>query len=126
MGSNPFAQMTRDHLPAQTNAKQRRVFFQRDADKVDLLFHPVIRIVDAHRPAQNDRARMIRQRRRQGIAKARPAQIELIAHRVQQAAYARRAGVLLMQHDENASSRRLVARTHGASFMAHLSSRNRL
>ena len=82
MRGNPFAQMARDHLPTQTNAKQRRAFFQRHADKVDLALHPVIWIVDAHGAAQNDRARMLRQSRRQGIAKTRPAQIELIAHRL--------------------------------------------
>ena len=104
--------MPRDHLPAEAHAEKRRVLLQRHADEVDLLAHPVVGIVDAHRPAEDHRARVAGKRFRQRIAVAGAAHVEFEAHRVEQAPDARRAGMLLMQDDQNAPARRVMTRAH--------------
>lgn len=59
MRADALTEMARQHLAAETNAKERQVFLERDPDPVYFAAHPGVFVVDAHRTAENDRAGVI-------------------------------------------------------------------
>jgi hypothetical protein len=56
MPADTLAEMARQHLGAETNAKERRLFLKRDPDPVYFAAQPGVFVVDAHRPAEYNRA----------------------------------------------------------------------
>ena len=56
MGADALTEMARQHLRAETNAEERRVFLKWDLDPVYFAAQPCGFIIDAHRTAENDRA----------------------------------------------------------------------
>ena len=56
MRADALTEMARQHLGAETNAEERRVFLKRDPDPVYFAAHPRGFVIDAHRTAENDRA----------------------------------------------------------------------
>ncbi len=59
MRADAAAEMAREHLRAETNAEERRVFLKRDPDPVYFAAQPGVFVVDAHRTAENNRAGVI-------------------------------------------------------------------
>jgi hypothetical protein len=90
-----------EHLRAEANPQQRPPLRKRHRDPVDLAANILIRIVRAHRTAENDRPGMAVQRFRKRIAKARTPDIEPVSERPQHIADAARRRRLLVQHDQN-------------------------
>ena len=74
---------------------------KRDADPIDLAADEIVRIVGAHRTAEDDGAGVFRHGRRQRILEARAAHIERIAEIAQRIADAAGGGVLSMQDDQD-------------------------
>src|SRR5689334_6924279 len=70
MRIDPATKMARQHLGAEADAEKRLVLLERHRDPVGLTTHEFVRIVGAGRAAEDDRARMLRQRFRQWIAEA--------------------------------------------------------
>ena len=56
MWADAVAEMARQHLSAETNAKERRVFLKRNPNPVYFAAQPRVFVVDAHRTAENNRA----------------------------------------------------------------------
>ena len=78
---DPRAELSGEHLRAQANSEKRTLFPQRHGNPVDLLANEVLRIVGAHRSAENDRAGMAVQRFRKGIAKPRTPDVKMVPER---------------------------------------------
>ncbi len=93
--------MLHQHLRAETDAEKRSALLQRHADPVGLLAHEVVRIVGAHRPAEDDRAGMLLHRLRQRVAEARLADVELEALRRQHLPKLSRARMLLVENNQD-------------------------
>ena len=55
MRADALTEMARQHLRAETNAEERRVFLKWDLDPVYFAAQPCGFIIDAHRTAENDR-----------------------------------------------------------------------
>ena len=62
MAMDTMAEMSGEHLSAKANAEKGRILLQRDTDPVDLSAQPSLLIVDAHRTAENDDARVFAER----------------------------------------------------------------
>src|SRR5437667_5189131 len=90
MRRNPGAELRSEHLGAQANSQKRPLLPERDRDPVDLPADEIIRIVDAHRAAENDGAGMAIQRLRKGIAKTRASDVQSVSERTQRIADAAR------------------------------------
>ncbi len=101
MRENLAAQRPGAHLRAEADAEERLVLLERNRDPVDLAADEIVGVVGAHRPAENHRAGMLRQARRQRIAEPRPAHVELVAELRQGTADTARRGMLLVQDDQN-------------------------
>ena len=71
--------MLRQHLRAEAEAEKGPLLAKRHADPVDLLLHEVVRVVGAHRAAEDDGARMAGEGFGQRIAVARAADVEAMA-----------------------------------------------
>src|SRR5262245_42946662 len=97
MRIDPGSEMARQHLGAEANAKERFALLQRHRDPVGLAAHEFIRIVGAHRAAEDDRARMLRQSLGQRVTKAWPANVERIAALLQPMTDPARRGIVAMQ-----------------------------
>ena len=106
MRSHPAAEMHREHLRAQANSQQRPLLPKRHCDPLDLAANIIIRIVGAHRAAENDRTGMLFQRLRQRVAEARTPDIEPVSKCPQHVADPARRRRLLVQHDQNRPQRR--------------------
>jgi hypothetical protein len=92
--------MHREHLRSQADSQERPLLPKRYGDPVDLPANEIIRIVRAHRAAENHGARMAIQRFGKRIAKARTPDIESVSERPQRIADAARRRGLLVQHDQ--------------------------
>src|SRR5579863_6260515 len=79
MTKNPAAERPRTHLRAEADAEKRLLLFDRDGNPVDLAVDEFVRVIGAHRAAEDDGAGMIAQRLRQRIAEARPAHVEPVS-----------------------------------------------
>ena len=101
MRRDPGAELLREHLRAQANSQKRPLLPQRNLDPVDLAANIIVRIVGAHRTAENDRAGVIIERFGQRIAKPRSPDIQPVSERPQRIADAARRRGLLMQDDQN-------------------------
>jgi GTP cyclohydrolase II len=88
-------------VAAEADAEKRLVLLQRHANPVDLAFDEIDVVIGALRPAKNDRAGMVLQRRRQLAAKRRPADVERYAVLAQILADTAGRGIFLMQNDED-------------------------
>ena len=95
------AQLFGKHLRAQADAEKRPLLAQGNFDPVDLAADIIVGIVGAHRAAEDDRAGMLVQRFRQGIAEPRTPDVEGIAERPQRIADPSRRRGLLMENDQN-------------------------
>ena len=93
------AEMVGEHLRAEADAQERLLLLQRDADPFGLAADELVLVVGAHRPAEDDRAAVVRQRLGQRIAVARLADIESVAVAAEPLADVAWIGLLLMQHD---------------------------
>src|ERR1700760_2523792 len=94
------AQLSGEHLRAQANTKERPLLAQGDFDPVDFPAHIFVRIVGAHRTAENDGAGMLVQRFWQGIAKSRTPDIEGVAEGAERVTDPAGARALLVQDDQ--------------------------
>ena len=65
MGPDAVTEMAREHLGAKTNAKEGRVFLERDPDPVYLAAQPGVFVVGAHWTAEHDHADVACERLRQ-------------------------------------------------------------
>ena len=101
MRRNGRAKMLRQHLRAKADAEKRALLGKRHRDPVDLARDVIVRIVGAHRAAEDHRARMIGERRRQLVTKARAPNVERISKRAERIADAARRRGFLMQHDQH-------------------------
>src|SRR5262245_56721171 len=72
-------EMERKHLRAEADAKKRPLLPERDGDPLDLAADVVVRVVRAHRAAEDDGSCMLIERLRQRVAEARLADIEGMA-----------------------------------------------
>src|SRR5262245_28832043 len=97
MQIDPAAKMARQHLGAEADAEERFALLERHRDPVGLAAHEFIRIVGAHRAAEDDRARMLRQSVGQRVTKAWPANVERIAALLQPMTDPARRGIVAMQ-----------------------------
>jgi hypothetical protein len=70
------AEMPGQHLRAEADSEKRPLLRQRHRNPVDLAPDVIVRIVGAHRAAEDHRACMIGKRARQLIAKARAANVK--------------------------------------------------
>jgi hypothetical protein len=95
------AAVARQHLRAEAHAEKRLVLPQRDRNPIDLTPDEIVGIVGALRPAEDHAARVTRHGRRQRIAEARPADVELQTAALQRKADTTRRGVFLMQDDQD-------------------------
>jgi len=95
------AKVSRQHLGAKANPQIGLVLGERHLDPLDLVADEVVRIIDAHRPAENDGARVHRQRFRERVAKSRPTDVHRNAAGLKVVADAAGSRLLLMQHDQN-------------------------
>ena len=111
MGRDALAEMPRKHLRAEADAEKRLSLAQWDADEVGLGLDEIVRIVGALRPAEDHRAGVIRHGLGQGIAVARPADIELVAAIAQRGADTAGRRLLLVQDEQNFVSHRKAVRT---------------
>src|SRR5262245_33483895 len=73
------AEVTRQHLGAETDAEKRLFRFERHRDPVGLAAHEIICIVGAHGAAKDDRTGVLHHGPGQWIAKAWPADVERVA-----------------------------------------------
>src|SRR5581483_2779410 len=80
------AKLLREHLRAQANAEQRPLLAQRNFDPVDFAPDVIIRIIGAHRTAEDDGAGMLVECIWERIAEARTADVEAMAERAQRVA----------------------------------------
>jgi hypothetical protein len=84
MGPDAVTEMAREHLGAKTNAKEGRVFLERDPDPVYLAAQPGVFVVGAHWTAENDHADVACERLRQRIAVTGAPAIKFTALRAQE------------------------------------------
>jgi hypothetical protein len=105
MRTDAVTEMARQHLRAETNAEERRVFLKRDPDPVYFTAQPGVFVVDAHGTAENDRAGVAPKCCRQWIAEAGTPAIELKSLPAQQPPEPPRSRMFLMQDDENPPAR---------------------
>ena len=105
MRRNAGAELHGEHLGAQANSQKRPLLPERDRDPLDLLANEIIRIVGAHRAAENDGAGMAIQRLRKGIAKTRASDIQFVSERPQRVADAARRRRFLVQDDQHRQQR---------------------
>ena len=101
MRCNAGAKLHREHLRAEADAEERPLLAQRNFDPVDLAADIVVGIIGAHWTAEEDRAGMPIERIGQGIAKARPADVEAIAEPAQDVSHPTGGRGLLMQDNQN-------------------------
>src|SRR6266850_3322083 len=101
MRVDPAAELARQHLGAKTNAKEGFALRQRHRDPLGLAPHEFILVVGAHRAAEDDRARMLRQRIGQRIAEAWPADVERKAALLERITDPARRGIVAMQDDQD-------------------------
>ena len=102
---DPRAELPGEHLRAEANAQKRPLLPERHRDPVDLAADVIVRIVGAHRAAEDDRAGMIVQRFRQRIAEPRTPDIEGMPERPQRVADTARRRGFLVQDDQNRKQR---------------------
>ncbi len=76
MGEDLTSEMLREHLRAKANAENGFSLGKRNSDPVGFVLDVAVRIVRAHRAAENDSAGMPGHRSRERIAKARPPNVE--------------------------------------------------
>ncbi|EGE56070.1 hypothetical protein RHECNPAF_750029 [Rhizobium etli CNPAF512] len=95
------AKVMHQHLGTEADAEIGAFLPQRNLDPVDLLLDEFIRIIGAHRPAEDDGAGMIFERCRKRFAEHRSADVEAIALFDEQLTDAAGARSLLMQDDED-------------------------
>src|SRR5262249_52916155 len=105
---NCRAKVARQHLRAETNPQKGLALAERHPDPFDLRANIAVRIVDAHRSAENDRSRMSRQCVWQWIAASRSANVQSNSAGLEVVADAAGSRLLLMQHNQN-------RRCHGAA-----------
>lgn len=84
MGPDAVTEMAREHLGAKTNAKEGRVFLERDPDPVYLAAQPGVFVVGAHWTAEHDHADVACERLRQRIAVTGAPAIKFTALRAQE------------------------------------------
>jgi len=101
VGVDARAHLLGQHLGAEADAEERRILLQAGADPVDLGLDEIVRVVGAHRAAEDHGAGMVAHRLRQRVAEARLADVEGVAAGLQQAADAAGGRMLLMEHDED-------------------------
>ena len=99
------AELHRQHLRAEANAEKRPPLAQRNGDPVDLAANVIVRIVRAHRTAEDDRAGMRFQGVRQRVTEPWPADVEAMPKRAQHIADAAGARGFLMQDDQDGPRR---------------------
>ena len=95
------AERPRAHLRAEADAEERLVLLERHGDPVDFPADEIVRVIGAHRAAENDRAGMLGKRRRQRIAEPRPAHIERKTELLQGVADPARGRMLLVEDDQD-------------------------
>jgi len=93
--------MADHHLRAEADAEKGRGLAQRHADPVDLVAHPAIAVIRAHRAAEHHGARMIGERRRQRIAERRAPNVERMAAGREQPPDPAGARLFAMQDDQD-------------------------
>ena len=101
MRRDPRAELHGEHLRAEANSQKRPLLPQRHRNPVDFPADEFIGVVGAHRPAENDRAGMVIQGFRQGIAEARTPDIQPVTERPQRIADPARRRGLLVQDDQH-------------------------
>ncbi len=95
------AERARQHLRPEADAKKRLLLCERDLEPVDLALEPFVRVVRAHRTAEDDNAVVPGEGFRQRLVEAWPADVEAHAHLAKRPADAPGRRMLLMQHDQN-------------------------
>src|SRR5262249_3598177 len=90
MRRHACAELNRQHLRTEADAQERALLAQPNFDPVDLPANVIIGVIGAHRAAEKDRAGMLVERLGQRIAKARPADIEVMTERTERVADAAR------------------------------------
>src|SRR5882724_4306087 len=90
MRRHPRAKLPRQHLRTEAYPQEWALLPERHGDPVDLAANEVIRVIGAHRAAENDGAGVAFQRFRQGIAKTRTPDVQWVAQRAQRIADAAR------------------------------------
>ncbi len=97
----PRAEPHGEHLRTQANSQKRPLLPERHGNPVDLLANEIIRVVGAHRAAEDGRAGMAIQRFRQRIAEPRTPDVQPMSERPQRIADPARRRCFLVQDDEN-------------------------
>src|SRR5260370_27674571 len=101
MKRNGRAKVACKHLRAKANPKKGLALTERHLDPFDLRANVAVRIVDAHRPAENDHSRMRRQCVWKRIAAPWAANIQWYAAGLEKVPDAAGSRLLLMQHNQN-------------------------
>ncbi len=105
MRRHPGTELPGEHLRAQANPQERPLLPERHLDPVDLAADVFIRIVGAHRAAEDDRAGMTFQRFRKRVAEPGTPDIEGMPERPQRVADTARSRGFLVQDDQNRQQR---------------------
>src|SRR5262249_28666524 len=95
------AEMARQELRAEADAEERLLLAQRHLEPVDLAPDELLLVVGAHRPAEDDGARMVRERLRQRVAEARPPDVERVAATPEDLRHPAWCRMFLMQDEQN-------------------------
>ena len=86
VGVDAAAEVQRQHLGAEADAKEGFLFRQRHRQPVDLLADEVIGVVGAHGAAEDHRAGVLGHGGGQRVAEARPTDVERVAALLQRVA----------------------------------------
>ncbi len=101
VGGDLSAKIADHHLCAETDAEERLLLLQRNGDPVDFIANELVRIVCAHRPAEDDGSGVSGQRLWKRVAERRSADVERITFLEQHLADPARARALLMEDEQD-------------------------
>jgi hypothetical protein len=95
------AEMAHHHLRTEADAQERHAFGKWNPDPVDLVADPLLLVVAAHGPAEDDGAGVIAHGLGERVAEARPPHVEGVPAFPQEPADAAGRRMFLMQNDKD-------------------------
>src|SRR5262249_4491040 len=101
MAVDGAAEMARQDLRAEADAEEWLLLAPRPPEPLDLAPDELLLVVGAHRPAEDDGARMVRERLRQRVAEARPPDVERVAATPEDLRHPAWCRMFLMQDEQN-------------------------
>jgi hypothetical protein len=101
MRRHACAELHGEHLGTEANSEKRPLIPEWHGDPVDLAPDKIVRIIRAHRAAEDNCAGMIIQRFRKGIAKTRTPDIQWMSERPQDISDTAWSRAFLVQDDQH-------------------------